>query len=598
MRLFLFFFVPSTAYWTHPTTQSPEYTHECYVWLSHSTIPGAGLGLFAGRDFRKQETVTPGDITIPLIDMPWHSQQEEFDNTFLWDDYTWHYSSFEGMENEALEVYGASMGIGALPNCLFGQNNVDESSTRLDTAGLDRSEPATGSFTPYHGREGMASRKIEAGEELFVDYGSDYFTGSRGDIFAMIPFDENLEMADYYLSRFLRLVRQLERQQKVDVEGEILSDSWKRDLYDIISKDLAKIWLSRNLAALPQDWYDLTAEERQAIDEYGSQYQFAFRSVRELEDLYSNGSCLDHLYVKSAPGKGRGAFAKHSIPAGHVIAPLPLLHLSNRTILDMHRGTFVGDEYVPFVTDPATHAQLLLNYCFGHDESTLLLCPYGVTSSAINHDDAPNARLEWNEELSLQLDWRKKPLQDWGRSTRAGLVWNVVATRDIGKDEEVTIDYGPQWRKAWKRHVKRWQTPPQYTLASTLNEDYLDLVLTLPNETITEYDPATVELRCREEYRLMGGMPSFDGGKHYPCRVIGRRQDANGKRYYRAELYIAHHDKNSCQAYFDEILWDAPRDAFFFKDEVYGRDHAQWWSFRHHLQIPDHVLPKIWLNLR
>ena len=49
------------------------------------------------------------------------------------------------MPEEADDIYGASFGIGALPNCLFTQVNVDESFTQLDGADLHRSkDPGAG----------------------------------------------------------------------------------------------------------------------------------------------------------------------------------------------------------------------------------------------------------------------------------------------------------------------------------------------------------------------------------------------------------------------------------------------------------------------
>ena len=60
---------------------------ECGVWLALSTIPGAGLGIFAGKKFRRDETLmVGGDQTIPIVDIVSH-QGETI--PFLWDDYTW-----------------------------------------------------------------------------------------------------------------------------------------------------------------------------------------------------------------------------------------------------------------------------------------------------------------------------------------------------------------------------------------------------------------------------------------------------------------------------------------------------------------------------
>jgi hypothetical protein len=56
----------------------------CRVFIAPSTIPGAGMGVFAGTGFEKGDEVTTGDGVVPLIDMPWHNDVSEFVDDFLW----------------------------------------------------------------------------------------------------------------------------------------------------------------------------------------------------------------------------------------------------------------------------------------------------------------------------------------------------------------------------------------------------------------------------------------------------------------------------------------------------------------------------------
>ena len=44
---------------------------ECGLYLAKSTIPGAGLGIFAGWDYRVGQKIGRGDVCIPFIDMYW-----------------------------------------------------------------------------------------------------------------------------------------------------------------------------------------------------------------------------------------------------------------------------------------------------------------------------------------------------------------------------------------------------------------------------------------------------------------------------------------------------------------------------------------------
>ena len=61
-----------------------------------------------------------------------------------------------------------------------------------------------------------------------------------------------------------------------------------------------------------------------------------------------------------------------------MVAPAPLLHVPDRGILKMFADKVdprTGEEYRD-ISKPAGQ-QLLLNYCFGHSSSSMLLCPYG-----------------------------------------------------------------------------------------------------------------------------------------------------------------------------------------------------------------------------
>ena len=60
----------------------------------------------------------------------------------------------------------------AAPNCHFRLLNVEEHKATYDTADVDRyTSPGAGAFTPWFNRSSTAARDIEAGSELYVDYG-------------------------------------------------------------------------------------------------------------------------------------------------------------------------------------------------------------------------------------------------------------------------------------------------------------------------------------------------------------------------------------------------------------------------------------------
>lgn len=143
----------------------------CGVWFAKSTIPGAGLGMFAGKDFAQHEDLLPaGDVVIPIVDMNLHLAQAS-DDTFLWDEYTWDADKLSmDLEGFSREVDAASPGFGAAINCVMDLVNVKENNPiSSNERGLHRSiDPGMGGFSPYWNRTAVAMEPIMAGQELFA----------------------------------------------------------------------------------------------------------------------------------------------------------------------------------------------------------------------------------------------------------------------------------------------------------------------------------------------------------------------------------------------------------------------------------------------
>ena len=204
---------------------------------------------------------------------------------------------------------------------------------------------------------------------------------------------------------------------------EIQVRTLSNDLYDLV-KAVLHAFPSRTRMALPEDPKNI----KSLLENGGTAMRDYERSRRSVQELKERGSCIDNLIVKPStiPEAGRGAFTRRSIKKGGIVAPLPLIHLPERAVLDM---------YAQGVTDPATgdathastepvHKQLLLNYCYGHSQSTLLLCPYGVVSSLVNHHPSmSNVEIIWSNKTTSKPEWLTQPLEEWAYSYQAGLGW-------------------------------------------------------------------------------------------------------------------------------------------------------------------------------
>ena len=140
------------------------------------------------------------------------------------------------------------------------------------------------------------------------------------------------------------------------------------------------------------------------------------------------------------------------------MAPAPLIHIRDynafKVFLPKDHDKKPG-EVVPDRDGPVTF-QLLLNYCFGHEKSTLLLCPYGLLTAFINHShDAPNARIQWSKTMR-HPEWREKPLKEWTDEYHTGLQIDFVALRDIEEDEEGELELGTGGLFALTKYVSTY----------------------------------------------------------------------------------------------------------------------------------------------
>lgn len=578
-------------------------SYSCGVYLAESTIPNAGLGMFAGIQYNASDIITAGDLYVPAIEMQWHNGFGKFN--FLWDEYTWSANMFDGMVDEVEDhesISIVSFGTGSAVNCMMSLVNLkdhikDDEGPR--NAGVSSQSPAAGAFTPYHDRSFEAKIDIPQGSELFANYGESYFKSRKK--YEGVPLFEDFERADELIQSFQNLTRSLPQ----------LSPSFTKDIWDLIRNP--DVWSNERLgSALPSNYTTLS----DVIQSGGTAMGHQNKSIRSTEWLQENGACMDNIRggVSTIPDAGRGAFARRFIKKGELVAPAPLVHLPSRGVLDMFEEKVITKKEGLFLARDATkpiHKQLLLNYCFGHRQSSLLLCPYGHLTALINHShQSPNTKIVWSKDTFMSHpEWRDLPLESWGGKKTAGLSFDLVALRDIDTDEEIFIDYGEEWELAWQEHVQNFKVHrPLYIPAFELNA-FVDIKLYTDDEY--SYKSDGVFIFCRRIHILLSGIdieeatdwegyedePRISDGI-YPCRVIKR----NNADSYMAELVIRKQvEDDEVELFqtvetFSHVLFDVPRDAFYFRDDFYSRDHHKSWSFRHDMRLDDKIFPEIWKN--
>jgi hypothetical protein len=224
--------------------------------------------------------------------------------------------------------------------------------------------------------------------------------------------------------------------------GEFASDLWKLVESTAQYKD-------RLAAALPP------LEDVPAVIKSGTAAYSTPNRIRSHEWFKENGLCLDNIKPGDSTirGAGKGAFATRRITIGQLIAPMPVVNILRRDV----------DVYEPFADKSVHHVglQQIINYCYGHPDSSVLLFPYSPVVNYINHNQTKaNVKIQWSRLPNHRKDWLERTPEDIAAEAHAGLIMELVATRDIHPGEEIFLDYGDGWEKAWTEHVRKWRPPP------------------------------------------------------------------------------------------------------------------------------------------
>lgn len=219
-------------------------------------------------------------------------------------------------------------------------------------------------------------------------------------------------------------------------EKMALDDEARRDLWNVIK---TFPYVNRERQALPVDHDDAIRAihgDIQAIEKENS--------IRSVQYLKEHGKCMDNIVPSKSgiPHAGRGAFATRFIPKGGLVAPAPVVHIADRTTTNIYNekigrlGNVVRDE-----TALVSH-QIILNYVFGHPNSTVLLFPYSSNVAYINHHATDyNAEVRWAEDFSFfhKKEWLNKPVDFLEEQWTSGLMLEFIALRDIQASEEVCV---------------------------------------------------------------------------------------------------------------------------------------------------------------
>lgn len=105
--------------------------------------------------------------------------------------------------------------------------------------------------------------------------------------------------------------------------------------------------------------------------------------------LQERGKRIDNVWpgAPKTPGASRGAFVTRPTSKGSAVAPVPLLHITNKTRVVAHDagGTTNVDGQLEWNVPSPTNQQLLVSCCLGRVNSSLLLSSHGAIASLTSH---------------------------------------------------------------------------------------------------------------------------------------------------------------------------------------------------------------------
>lgn len=622
-----------------PSPMTPNEDHdECGVWLALSTLPGTGIGMFAGKEFHGGENLmAAGDHAVPIIDLRLYQNGSW---SFLWDEYIW---SSEHLYMEHLGVDGvdvASAGFGAAANSFMDFVNADEQHPTYSIPhGIHRkSDPGAGAFTYYHSRATTAAGTITPGEELFVSYGSEWFL-HRKKLLGPIPVTGDHDRADALYRKYRHIVNKLDEKitagPRKKIRGFFVDQDDEKNNNDTADVDKGtanvppptrqsqfsemkeELWETFVLNAAWDDSPTMAAfpskEHYDAMNTQSVRMLKKSQMYRDKQWLQENGVCADtmHLGESTIRQAGHGAFASRRLRKDAIILPIPLIHIPDRKVLNTYGLIVASGQPLKGDISRPKPAQLLLNYCLGHRDSTLLLSPYGPVFNLINHNQTlANVKLQWASPQRSQHrpDLLNRNVSELHDLKFSKLAMELVALRDIEPGEEIFLDYGDEWEAAWQRHVAEWKPvegADTYVSAFEMNQqvdhqfrtEFEQMKDPYPPNLMLKFHKSFLHHQERRTWLQLHPLPfnntlnEWMESRSVKCDIL--RYTVVGKRVLYTIAIPSTDDTNGEHV----LLEDVPQEAIFFQDRPHTTDIFLENAFRHDIRIPDEIFPEQWKNL-
>jgi hypothetical protein len=354
------------------------------------------------------------------------------------------------------------------------------------------------------------------------------------------------------------------------------------------------------------------------------------RKVMDLTFLHETGVCLqDSITVQPStrPKAGRGAFAKHAITTNQVIGSSPVIHMDRSQVEIVEQQLYDADDTILPLDSLREHGikytaeriglQLLLNYCFGHSDSNVLLLPFAPGVNYINHSkEKANARIRWlpkKDQPGSGVFMKTQPAMELFSIpvNNETLTIEYVALTDIAEGDEIFLDYGDAWSNAWADHVSNWKPvdgAENYVYSSDFVKMYGDKSIRTLDEQITNPYPPNLQTACifhLSDDDITADFIEWSDEEHNdclrPCHVLDREvSETDNETYYSVivEPILNVEVPSQCGFIPDDGLSvvDIPSQKIHIVDKQYASDLHLSNAFRHEIGLPDGFLPSVWAS--
>jgi SET domain len=598
-----------------------------YFALSSKSTDGNKWGVFAGVEVPKGSNIGNPDVVINTLNLRANNllarddkaRQDQLKKVleFLEESF-WVGDSVGGrFELDEGRIISATPGagfLGAYDRSMTSSDwNVRQNYRRLslgDEAGA--AHPGRGSNSPFYNCTLMATENVAAGAEIFINYGENWEEEKKdAEELLKTDFDRLDQTVTQMIEFFAKHAKELD-------------ETSKKEIYSFITKDVMSAAVGNDKAETIIKILPESPDDLPLVVQAGGTLKYSQPTVfRGLDWLQKNGRCMDNLAAGAStiPNAGRGAFASRAIPKGGVVVASPLLHIPDREVLDMHELSKLDNGEFARKSDDPIGQQLLMNYCYGHPESSMVFLPVSSGINFINHADEPNAKLVWSDHPANHKAWfSMEPMElVEAENLHLGLMIEVVALRDIDPGEEVFIDYGEEWKQTWANHEASWAdalakgvVPTTWPLrAADMNDEYSRKPYKTLEEMKKEPYPKNVALVA-----FMMLAETDEAGTASDPKLWTHPQ--TGTVYAHDHLFevvvtdIVQIDAGEGIAEFPynyTIRWsnsageetyvkNIPHEAFLFVDVPETGDQFVKGAFRHYIGIPDEIFPRgPWRNL-